>query len=122
MVVRISRGAPSGSALFDTAPALLAIGLAATQTSAPDGVTWHPWVDSTGDHAQVLGFVRRTQPPQEVSLAEAATQEVSWCVQRATAGVVAVQMPAQSGRYTLSVLEISDDGRVSAASSSITVR
>jgi hypothetical protein len=122
MVVRISRGAPSGSALFDTAPGLLAIGLAATQTSAPDGVTWHPWVDSTGDHAQVLGFVRRTQPPQEVSLAEAATQDVSWSVQRATAGVVAVQMPAASGRYTLSVLEISDDGRVSAASSSITVR
>jgi hypothetical protein len=122
MVVRISRGAPSGSALFDTAPGLLAIGQAATQTSAPDGVTWHPWVDSTGDHAQVLGFVRRSQPPQEVSLAEAATQDVSWSVQRAVAGAVAVQMPAQSGQYTLSVLEISDDGRVSAASSGITVR
>jgi hypothetical protein len=122
LVVRISRGSPSGSALFDSAPGLLAVGLAATQTSAPDGVTWHPWVDSTGDHAQVLGFVRRTQPPQEVSLAEAATQDVSWSVQRANAGVVAVQMPAQSGRYTLSVLEISDDGRVSAASSAITVR
>jgi hypothetical protein len=122
MVVRVSRGAPSGSALFDTAPGLLAIGLAATQTSAPDGVTWHPWVDSTGNHAQVLGFVRRTQRPQEVSLAEAATQDVSWSVQRTTTGSVAVQMPAQGGRYTLSVLEISDDGRVSAASSSITVR
>jgi hypothetical protein len=122
MVVRISRGAPSGSALFDSAPGLLAIGLAATQTSAPDGVTWHPWVDSTGDHAQVLGFVRRSQPPQEVSLAEAATQDVSWSVQRAVAGAVAVQMPAQSGAYTLSVLEISDDGSVSAASSTITVR
>jgi hypothetical protein len=122
MVVRISRGAPSGSALFDTAPGLLAIGLAATQTSAPDGVTWHPWVDSTGDHAQVLGFVRRSQPPQEVSLAEAATQDISWSVQRAAAGIAAVQMPAQSGQYTLSVLEISDDGRVSAASAGITVR
>jgi len=122
LVVRISRGAPSGSALFDTAPGLLAVGQAATQTSAPDGVTWHPWVDSTGDHAQVLGFVRRSLPPQDVSLAEAATQDVSWSVQRAAGGSVAVQMPAQSGRYTLSVLEISDDGRVSAASSGITVR
>jgi len=122
LVVRVSRGAPSGSAVFDTAPGLLAVGQAATQTSAPDGVTWHPWVDSTGDHAQVLGFVRRTQPPREVSLAEAATQDVSWSVQRAAAGAVSVQMPAQSGSYTLSVLEISDDGRVSAASSPITVR
>jgi hypothetical protein len=122
VIVRISRGAPSGSALFDSAPALLAVGLATTQTSAPDGVTWHPWVDSTGDHAQVLGFVRRSQPPREAALAEADTQAVSWSVARSTATGFAVQMPAQSGRYTLSVLDISDDGRVSAGSSQITVR
>jgi hypothetical protein len=121
-VVRISRGEPSGSALFDTAPALLAIGVTATQTSAPAAVTWHPWVDSTGNHAQVLGFVRRTQPPQQISLAEAETQAVSWSVARAGAGALDVQMPAQSGRYTLSVLEISDDGSVSAGSSSVVVR
>ncbi len=113
VVVRISRGEPSGSALFDSAPALLAIGLASTQSSAPAGVTWHPWVDSTGDHAQVLGFVRRTQPPQGSRSREAETQVVSWSVVRAGGDAFAVQMPAQSGRYTLSVLEISDDGRVS---------
>lgn len=121
-IVRLSRGTPSGSALFESAPALLAIGVATTQTSAPSAVTWHPWVDSTGNHAQVLGFVRRTQPPQEVSLAEAETQAVSWSIARAAGGKIPVQMPAQSGRYTLSILEIADDGSVSAGSSSVVVR
>ncbi len=61
-IVRISRGAPSGGALFESAPTLLAVGLAATQVSAPEGRTWHPWVDSTGEHAQVIGFERRGSP------------------------------------------------------------
>lgn len=122
VVVRISRGTPSGSAVFDSAPSLLEVGVATTQSSAPAAVTWHPWVDSTGQHAQVLGFVRRTQPPSVVELAQAETQAVSWSVARATNGSVDVQMPAQSGRYTLSVLAISDDGSVSAGSSSVIVK
>ncbi len=122
LVVRLSRGDPSGTATFESAPALLAIGVASTQTSAPAAATWHPWVDSTGDHAQVLGFVRRTQPPQQISLAQAESHPVSWSVERASGDAFAVQMPAQSGRYTLSVLKISDDGSVSAGSSGVVVR
>jgi hypothetical protein len=122
VVVRVSRGEPSGSAQFDSAPALLAIGLTSTQSSAPAAVTWHPWVDSTGDHAHVLGFVRRTQPPERLSLSQAETQAVSWSVERADGDAFAVQMPTQSGRYTLSVLEISDDGSVRAGSSGVVVR
>ncbi|MBV8117338.1 MAG: hypothetical protein JOZ01_05140 [Candidatus Eremiobacteraeota bacterium] len=122
VVVRVSRGAPSGGAQFDSAPALLAVGAAATQSSAPASTTWHPWVDSTGDHAQVLGFVRKTQPPSQLSLAQAESRAVSWSVARAVGGTFAVAMPTQSGRYTLSVLEISDDGSVSAGSSGVVVR
>jgi hypothetical protein len=121
-IVRISRGAPSGSALFDSAPSLLAVGVAATELSAPAGRTWHPWVDSTGDHAQVLGFVRRTQPPQDLTLSEADTQVVSWSVIHDSGNVLPVQLPQSRGRYTLSVLKITDDGRVVAASSSIVVQ
>lgn len=122
LVVRVSSGELSGSALFDSAPALLEIGVAATQTSAPAAATWHPGVDSTGNHAQVLGFVRRTQPPQQISLAQAETRAVSWSVVRGNGGAFSVKMPERSGRYTLSVLEISDDGSVSAASSDVVVR
>lgn len=122
IVVRISRGAPSGSALFDTAPDLLAIGVAATEVSAPGERTWHPWVDSTGVHAQVLGFVRRTQPPQNLAISQADTEVVSWNVLHDDGQPVTVQLPAQRGRYTLSVLKITDDGRVLAASTSVLVR
>ncbi|MBV8373564.1 MAG: hypothetical protein JOY69_09905, partial [Candidatus Eremiobacteraeota bacterium] len=54
--------------------------------------------------------------------AQAESRAVSWSVARAVGGTFAVAMPAQSGRYTLSVLEISDDGSVSAGSSGVVVR
>lgn len=122
VIVRVSRGAPSGSALFDSAPALLAVGSAATEVSAPAGRTWHPWVDSTGEHAQVLGFVRRTLPPQDLAIEEADTQVVSWSVEHDDGAPLAVQLPQARGRYTLSVLKITDDGRVVASSSPIVVQ
>ncbi len=121
-IVRVSRGAPSGGALFESAPALLAVGLAATQVSAPEGQTWHPWVDSTGEHAQVLGFERRSSPPQHLSLEQADTQAVWWNVARSDGGSIAVQVPSVRGRYVLSILTITDDGRVISASSPITVQ
>jgi hypothetical protein len=120
-VVRISRGTPSGSARFASAPALLAIGVSTTQNSAPADATWHPWINSTGDHAQVLGFVRRTQPPPELSLAQAETEAVSWEVARADGHGVAIALPSRSGQYDVSVLGIADDGSVSAGSATITV-
>jgi hypothetical protein len=121
-IVRISRGAPSGSALFASAPALLAIGVTATQNSAPAATTWHPWVNSTGDRAQVLGFVRRTQAPAELSLVQAETQAVSWQIARGSGAGIPIAIPARSGRYELSVLGIGDDGSVGAGSSTIVVR
>jgi hypothetical protein len=101
---------------------LLEIGATSTQNSAPESATWHSWVNSTGDHAQVLGFVRHTQPPAELSLAEADTQTISWEVARANGGGVAIALPARSGRYDLSVLGIADDGSVTAASCAVVVR
>ncbi|MGB6984459.1 MAG: hypothetical protein WBD74_00640, partial [Candidatus Aquilonibacter sp.] len=121
-IVRISRGAPSGGALFESAPALLAVGLAATQVTAPEGRTWHPWVDSTGEHAQVIGFERRGSAPRNLALEQADTQAVSWNVARYDGAGIEVQMPSARGRYTLSILTIEDDGRVISASSPITVQ
>jgi hypothetical protein len=121
-IVRISRGAPSGGALFESAPALLAVGIAATQISAPEGRTWHPWVDSTGEHAQVIGFERRSSPPANLSLEQADTQDVWWNVAHFDGSSIAVQMPSARGTYTLSILTITDDGRVISASSPVTVQ
>ncbi|HEY6325786.1 MAG TPA: hypothetical protein VIW73_04620, partial [Candidatus Cybelea sp.] len=74
------------------------------------------------DHAQILSFVRRTQPPSEASLAQADTEAVGWSVGRAGADGIGIALPSSSGLYTLSVLDICDDGSVSEASSTVVVR
>jgi len=122
LVVRVSRGAPSGSALFDSAPSLMAVGTAATQVTAPAGRTWHPWVDSTGEHAQILGFERRSAQPADLTISDADTQAVQWNVLRDDGHPIPLQLPATRGRYTISVMKISDDGRVLAGSSTIVVQ
>ncbi len=121
MIMRLSEGEPSGSALFASATELLSPDVNTTQSSAPEGVTWHPWVDSTGAHPLVLEFVRRTLPPQNLELAQSDSRAVFWRVERAGSGSVNVQLPSISGSYTLSVLDITDDGRVIAASSVVKV-
>lgn len=121
LVVSLSSGEPSGSALFTSIPEVLAPDVNATQSSAPQGVTWHPWVDATGAHPSVLEFVRRTAPPQTLELAESDSKPVLWRVERGDGADVSVQLPQTAGRYTLSVLDIADDGRLIAASSPIDV-
>ncbi len=121
-VVRVSRGEPSGDALFSTLGDVLAVGVSSTQTSAPPATTWHPWVDASGSHAQVYGFESRGSAPPTVGLAQADSQPVSWSVLRSASGVIAVPSPEQPGSYTLSILRIFDDGRIAAASSNLTVR
>jgi hypothetical protein len=120
--VRISKGTPTGSALFTSAPDLLAIGTTATQDTATDGTSWHPWVDSTGHHALIQTFVRRTAPPDDLTMTQAATASVYWNVDRQTGDAVSIPVPAAAGKYVLSLLKIDDDGRVTAASTDLTVQ
>ncbi|MBV9233857.1 MAG: hypothetical protein JO030_07430 [Candidatus Eremiobacteraeota bacterium] len=122
VIVRISRIAPSGSAIFASAPALLSFGAATTQNSAAATPTWHPWVDSTGDHVQVIGFVRRSAPPIELLLPQADTESVAWSALRTTTAAAPITIPQTKGEYTVSVLAICDDGSVAAGSSTIVVR
>ncbi len=119
--VRLTIGDPSGSAVFTSAPNLLAFGASTTQTSAPQGATLHPWVDSTGDHPRVLEFVRHTEPPPDLSIEQADTRAISWSVKRSVDGALLLHLPEEPGRYTLSVLDITDDGRIVAASSTVVV-
>ncbi|MEO6913772.1 MAG: hypothetical protein ABI182_07125 [Candidatus Baltobacteraceae bacterium] len=123
LVLRMTQGTPSGSALFDTAPDLLDIGTTTTQDSAPSLPSWHPWVDSTGTRAPVIAFERRAgKAPQDFSLADADTKDLYWKIDRNAGETVQVPVPGKPGRYVLSMLKIDDDGRVSASSSDIVVR
>ncbi|MDQ2680412.1 MAG: hypothetical protein M3Y21_05235 [Candidatus Eremiobacteraeota bacterium] len=123
LVVRMTQGTPSGSALFETAPVQLAIGGTTTQDTAPRLPSWHPWVDASGSRAPVIAFERRAgKPPQDYSLAEADAKSVYWKVDRIAGERFSVQVPNRAGRYDLSILKIDDDGGVSAAGTEILVQ
>jgi hypothetical protein len=119
-IIRLSEGEPSGSARFGTAPSLLLPQISLTQSSAPDAVTVHPWVDSTGKHPLVLEFVRRWEPGPDLSLAQSNSRAALWDVERLSGDPQTISLPvhllALHGRYTLSVMDITDDGRVIVAS------
>jgi hypothetical protein len=122
LVVRLTRGAPTGSAVFVDAPDLLAIGTTATQDSAAAGSSWHPWVDSTGDHAIIQSFASRSAPPADLTMTQADTASIYWKVDRGSGDSVQLPVPAIPGKYVLSLLKIDDDGRVTAASSDLVVQ
>jgi hypothetical protein len=122
VIVRLSRGAPSGGAAFESAPGLLDVDVASTVSNALAVPDWHPWVDASGVRAQMVGYSRRSQPPQDATLAQADTRAIYWKVSHAAGDSFALPVPAQSGSYVLSVLRVDDDGRVTAASSNIEVR
>ena len=121
IVVRITRGVPTGSAFFTNAPDLLAIGTTATQDTALGIASWHPGVDSTGEHALVQTFLRRSAPPADMTMTEANTVSVYWKVDRSSGDSTQVLVPESPGKYHLSLLKIDDDGRVTAASSDLIV-
>ncbi|HKU66559.1 MAG TPA: hypothetical protein VJP85_02170 [Candidatus Baltobacteraceae bacterium] len=120
--VRITRGTPTGSALFTSAPDLLAIGTTATQDTAVEGSSWHPWVDSTGDHAVIQTFARRTAPPDDLTMTQADTASLYWTVDRHSGDSLSVPVPESRGKYVISLLKIDDDGRVTAASTDLVVQ
>lgn len=121
LFVRITKGTPSGSALFGSAPDLLAVGSTATQDTATGEGSWHPWVDSTGKHALIQTFARRTAPPAQLTMTQADTASVYWSVDRHSGDAVQVPLPAQPGKYVISLLKVDDDGRVTAASADVEV-
>lgn len=122
LVARVSRGAATGAALFDTVPQLLAVGMTTTQDTAGAGMTWHPWVDSTGAHPLVQAFARRTAPPAVLSMTQAETQGIVWRVERDAGNSIALDVPHTPGRYIVSLLKIDDDGRIAAGSAAFEVR
>lgn len=122
LIVRVTKGTPTGSALFVNAPDLLAIGTTGTQDTATGGASWHPWVDSTGEHAVIQTFVRRTAPPTDLTMTQADTASVYWKVDRQTGDAIELPVPEAPGKYVLTLLKIDDDGRVTAAASELVVQ
>jgi hypothetical protein len=121
LIVRLTKTTPTGSALFASAPDLLAIGTTATQDTAVDGASWHPFVDSTGDHAIIQTFIRRTAPPADLTMTQADTASLYWKIDRRSSDSLELPVPASPGKYILSLLKVDDDGRVTAAEGDLVV-
>ena len=122
VVVRLTKGEPSGSAVFLNAPDLLAVGSATTQDTAVDGASFHPWVDSTGEHPATQAFALHGASPPDVTMTQSQTQDAFWTVDRHSGDTVQLQAPLIPGRYVLSLLKIDEDGRVLAASGDVLVQ
>lgn len=123
VIVRMTSGTPSGAARFAGTPDLLAVGEAASQDSAPPDVSWHAWVDAGGARATSGSFERRDAAlAQDASVADAQTSPLYWNVLRTGSGALTIPLPQKPGAYTISVLELGDDGHVAATAQSIVVR
>jgi hypothetical protein len=125
VAVRVSDRLPSSGASFDDIPGVLASSGTTTQNLSSTDPPWHVWVTpKTSTAGDVFGFER---PPQTVAtgarIAVAPTRVMMWSVGRSTGGgTIAVTLPRDAGRYVLSIIKMTDDGDVGAASIALTVQ
>ena len=124
VAIRLTAGQPAGGAVFGDAPGVLALSATTSQDPASTDPAWHAWVAPARSTAgDVFGFDRpRAQPVADAILSAASPQALVWRVERLSGPSFTVQLPAQAGTFVLSVLKISDDGDVGAASVPLTVR
>jgi hypothetical protein len=124
LAVRVSDGRPSAGASFDNAPAILAAGGTTTQDPASTDPSWHAYVAPAGSKAQdIFGAEStRTVASPDNSLAISAPHAVVWRVGQNDGDTFNVDLPTQPGRYVVSVLKISNDGDVGAASLAVSVQ
>ena len=123
-VVRVADGRESGPALFDDAPAVLSSGGTSSQNPASESPAWHAYVAPASSKAS---DIFAAEQPQKVStevpsLAAAAPRTLLWRVDRSDAESLEEPVPKDPGHYVLSILKISADGAVGAASARFSVQ
>ncbi len=124
IAVRVADGRESGPALFDDAPDVLRIGATSAQAPASDDPEWHAYVAPARSKASDIFAAERPRKiaTEITSIGAAAPRTLYWHVDRSTGDTIDVPVPAERGHYVLSILKISDDGDVGAASASFNVQ
>jgi hypothetical protein len=124
VALRIADARESGAALFDDAPAVLAAGATSSQNPASDNPQWHAYVVPARSKASDIFAAEspRKVPTEAPSIVAAAPRLMLWKVVRAEGDSLVVNAPKERGHYLLSVLKISDDGAIGAASASFNVQ
>jgi hypothetical protein len=121
---RIADGRESGPALFEDAPGVLASSATSSQAPASDDPEWHAYVAPARSKASDIFAAERPrkagdEPP---SIGAAAPRTLLWRIARDESANLDVPVPAERGHYVLSILKISDDGDVGAASVAFNVQ
>jgi hypothetical protein len=124
VAIRLTAGQPARGAAFADAPGVLALTATTSQNPASADPAWHAWVAPASSTAgDVFGFDRpRPQSAADPALDAASPPALVWRIERLGGSTLNVQLPSEPGTFVLSILKISDDGDVGAASIPLTVR
>ena len=124
IALRVADGRESGPALFDDAPDVLGTGATTEQAPASADPEWHAYVAPASSKASdIFAAERPRKVPTEVpSIGAAAPRTLLWQIVRADGATVDFTVPSERGHFVVSILKMSDDGDVGAASLSFNVQ
>ncbi len=124
VALRLGDGIPARGADFVDAPDSLAAAGTTTQDPASDDPAWHAWVAPVRSTAgDIFAFDRpRAAEKTDSSLAVAAPRALVWRVDENAGESIDVALPKEKGKYVLSILKMTGDGDVGAATISLTVQ
>jgi hypothetical protein len=124
VAVRVSDRRATSGASFDDIPGVLASSGTTTQNLASLDPAWHTWVAPAKSTAgDIFGFDRPRQAAStDTQIVAATTRVLTWRVDRNNHASLDVPVPHDPGRYVLSVIKMTDDGDVGAASIALTVQ
>lgn len=121
LAIRLADQPPTGGAAFADAPGVLGGTGTTTQDPASPDPAWHGSVSPRRSTALDYAANERAAPAAE-TLGAASERTLFWKIDRAEREGFDVPVPQQPGRYVVSVLKISDDGDVGAATLALDVR
>ena len=121
LAIRLADTRASNGASFDDVAAVLAGTGTTTQNPASTDPTWHGSVTPTRSTAVDLAANGRSAPSAE-ALGAPSEHALVWRIGRAAKEGFDVTLPHAPGRYVVSVLKVSDDGDVGAATLALEVR
>jgi hypothetical protein len=121
LAIRLGDTRASSGASFEDAAAVLAGTGTTTQNPASSDPAWHASVQPTRSTALDFSANERTAPPAE-TLGAPSERALLWRIDRTDREAFDLALPQAPGRYVVSVLKVSDDGDVGAATLAIEVR
>ena len=121
LAIRLADGRAEGGASFDDAAAVLSGTGTTTQNPASSDPSWHASVTPTRSTALDFAANERSAPSAE-TLGAPSERALVWRIDRADKEAFDLALPQTPGRYVVSVLKLSDDGDVGAATLALEVR